>query len=682
MHINGVIPNKSLSLKQVSVTKIPLVGILYLLLSQVQAQYEWFNEYVGSSYVTVSKLGSDPNGNIFTVGNFEQTVNIENRIYQDGGAFLTKLTKSGQVVWVKRFTYSSLDFFSLTKVECDGFGNVYIAGQYPQSANIGGVTITGNMLNSFLAKFDNDGTLLWIKTFIGLQEIFDLSVNSFGNIGISGIFYAPFLTIDSQTLTSSKSFNSFGAYFNSNGTLQWAQTFSSHLSFNDFPVAIKIDDNGNYFMQHRFSKNITVGIDELISSGDYNLFVIKLNQQGKLLWHKEIERIAPFTLGVTELGDLTVDDSGNLYACGTFWQNFAVENINIVANSGLSQTSHRFVAKFSGLDGTIQWMKPTFGEIDGYYTENLVVAEENLYLSGLKEGNPYFQTLKVADGEPGSKYKVFDFRGDIANGLVVDSEGMIYMSGRRRISELAGYVFKVNTIGEVSSESETCYNNTLTATATPIPKASQYEWEISYNGIIILIETSEPLLELPLPTLTGVTDALSIRVRGKNNQLLTPYTATKKIRILRAPDPPILTNNCDKIDLLTGSNVTWFTSQRGLENFPENTTSIQAEQGLLYYVTTTNLCGEAKSNEIKFQPFFIPNIITPNDDDKNETLRLDERIDNSAVSIFDRWGKKVFESSSYQNNWAAEGLSTGIYFMSIQHSCFENGYKSTLSIVR
>jgi hypothetical protein len=32
------------------------------------------------------------------------------------------------------------------------------------------------------------------------------------------------------------------------------------------------------------------------------------------------------------------------------------------------------------------------------------------------------------------------------------------------------------------------------------------------------------------------------------------------------------------------------------------------------------------------------------------------------VKVFNRWGKKVYESSDYMNDWAAKDVEAGIYY--------------------
>ncbi|HEY9048027.1 MAG TPA: PKD domain-containing protein [Ohtaekwangia sp.] len=72
----------------------------------------------------------------------------------------------------------------------------------------------------------------------------------------------------------------------------------------------------------------------------------------------------------------------------------------------------------------------------------------------------------------------------------------------------------------------------------------------------------------------------------------------------------------------------------------------------------------------------IPNVITPgNGDNLNQTLFIqygkvkgktpaDYGFGTSLV-VYNRWGEKVYEAADYKNNWAAEGLASGVYFFEV-----------------
>ena len=60
----------------------------------------------------------------------------------------------------------------------------------------------------------------------------------------------------------------------------------------------------------------------------------------------------------------------------------------------------------------------------------------------------------------------------------------------------------------------------------------------------------------------------------------------------------------------------------------------------------------------------IPNVITPNGDLANEYFKIKnlEYHPNTNVTIFDRWGLKIYENNNYNNEWKADGVNDGTYF--------------------
>ncbi len=62
----------------------------------------------------------------------------------------------------------------------------------------------------------------------------------------------------------------------------------------------------------------------------------------------------------------------------------------------------------------------------------------------------------------------------------------------------------------------------------------------------------------------------------------------------------------------------------------------------------------------------FPNIFTPDNDSNGANNRLvfegSEAYDHVEVFIYDRWGRLVYESADYGNNWDAEGEKDGTYW--------------------
>ena len=83
----------------------------------------------------------------------------------------------------------------------------------------------------------------------------------------------------------------------------------------------------------------------------------------------------------------------------------------------------------------------------------------------------------------------------------------------------------------------------------------------------------------------------------------------------------------------------------------------------------------------------INNIITPNGDGKNDTWDINKPsvLSGCPVSIFNRWGKLVWQSNSYNNQWdgtnnEGEPLPDGNYFYTI--ICNGNDYNGTVILMR
>jgi gliding motility-associated-like protein len=64
----------------------------------------------------------------------------------------------------------------------------------------------------------------------------------------------------------------------------------------------------------------------------------------------------------------------------------------------------------------------------------------------------------------------------------------------------------------------------------------------------------------------------------------------------------------------------------------------------------------------------VPNVFTPNNDGLNDTFAPRVTCLPTDLKIFNRWGKLVYEQPNYQNTWAGENLSDGIYYYQLTSS--------------
>jgi gliding motility-associated-like protein len=78
----------------------------------------------------------------------------------------------------------------------------------------------------------------------------------------------------------------------------------------------------------------------------------------------------------------------------------------------------------------------------------------------------------------------------------------------------------------------------------------------------------------------------------------------------------------------------------------------------------------------------IPNVITPNDDNLNSTFQLPESLYEAEIVIYNRWGKKIYSSIKYQNDWKGESGTCGVYFYKIKLPLLNFETKGWIEVIR
>ncbi|BAV05867.1 cell wall surface anchor family protein [Filimonas lacunae] len=67
---------------------------------------------------------------------------------------------------------------------------------------------------------------------------------------------------------------------------------------------------------------------------------------------------------------------------------------------------------------------------------------------------------------------------------------------------------------------------------------------------------------------------------------------------------------------------------------------------------------------IVLKDFYIPNVITPNGNGKNDMFVIPGVPSNVRMDliIFNRWGNEVYHNRNYDNTWDGKGLAAGVYY--------------------
>jgi hypothetical protein len=138
------------------------------------------NEFTGTLERNVA-LDIDSAGNLYLAGRTEGAFASANAGGSD--AFLIKLNQAGNELWKRQFGATGNEYVTALKV--DPQGNVYITGA--ADASINGTDYTGGQ-DSFVAKYNGQGTQLWIKQLGTSQDdvVRDLAIDGAGNLILTG----------------------------------------------------------------------------------------------------------------------------------------------------------------------------------------------------------------------------------------------------------------------------------------------------------------------------------------------------------------------------------------------------------------------------------------------------------------------------------------------------------------
>lgn len=82
-------------------------------------------------------------------------------------------------------------------------------------------------------------------------------------------------------------------------------------------------------------------------------------------------------------------------------------------------------------------------------------------------------------------------------------------------------------------------------------------------------------------------------------------------------------------------------------------------------ITSADGCTSSHSMpyEITAIPILVPNVMTPNQDGSNDRFFIANiEQHTNELSVFNRWGTKVYETSNYRNQWAAPDVPDGTYY--------------------
>lgn len=360
----------------------------------------WATYYGGSDVEEVYKLKSSGNGHLYVTGITQSTGNIattgsfQQVLNGSYDAFVASISGNGQMEWATYFGGSGEDYaFSLAS---DVLGNVLITGA--TSSNSGIATAASHQPvyagdstfvvgDAFLAKFNENGQLLWSTYFGGNQAECSNAVitDADNNIYIAGY------TMSDNNMATPGSYKSsiatvplgppppdaFLAKFSPAGQLIWSTYFGG--TGNDFINAMDIDDLNNiYVAGETSSMNISTpgSYQTSYGGGTSDAFITRFNGNGFPDWCTYFGGS-----NYEHATDIVKDKSNGLYLSGSSYGSDRITTLGAHQEFSGGGGADGFLSRFD-INGQIDWS--TFLGGNGFDQINGLAADtlNNVFATG------------------------------------------------------------------------------------------------------------------------------------------------------------------------------------------------------------------------------------------------------------------------------------------------------------
>jgi Secretion system C-terminal sorting domain len=421
--------------------------------------FQWEREINGGGTDDLASMVVDSVGNVYTIGGFYGMVDFDpgiGTLYMGNSGytmFVYKLNPVGNLVWVKEIFGTGAAYPHSLRI--DALGNVIVVGSFggevdfdPASTFFNITSVGSN--DAFVLKLDTYGFFLWAKTMGGASSLAianSVDLDIFGNIYTTGN-YAGTTDFDTgvgiSSLTSSGNYDIFIAKFDSIGNYIWAESMGGSAG-SDYGYSLMVSDTGNIYLTGRFEDiadmNPRVGVFNITSMGQSDIFIEKLDGSGNMIWVKSMGGV-----GYDYARSIVIDSSENLYITGVYTDSVDFDPsvaVNIIYSPSASDNA--FVCKYNLL-GDLVWV----ANMGGIGVDNgeciKIDSIGNVYSVGFYEFDADFDPSASVYNLSGSGYiKTYISKLDNNGNFLWAHE----LNGTTSSSTVVGYSISVGITGDI-----------------------------------------------------------------------------------------------------------------------------------------------------------------------------------------------------------------------------------------
>ncbi len=260
-------------------------------------------------------------------------------------------------------------------------GSAFVAGSFRGTASFGATSLTSSGdLDGFIARYTPEGTLKWVKNLgsSGADQASAVAADSNGNVYVAGSFSGT-VNFGSSSLTSNGAEDIFLVKYDADGELLWAGWSGGADS--EQVLQLFLDASGKVHLAF-LSSSVQNG------SAFANTFVAIWDSSGSFHGALNAGGIGG------HVSDISFDAGGNTYVTGDFTGTMTIGDQDLILKGPTSPYltySSIFTAKFNP-EGGLDWAREAYG-LEKYTQEGYPASVESPQIATDKAGNVYISGI-------------------------------------------------------------------------------------------------------------------------------------------------------------------------------------------------------------------------------------------------------------------------------------------------
>lgn len=252
--------------------------------------FVWVRQIGGGNIQNIDGIQVQEDGSSIIVGRFYNQFIFGSTTFTstDGqwDGYIAKVDANGDIVWARQIEGNNYQEIGATQIQDDG--SIIIGGLFYGEMILGTTTLSTPHEGSdgFLVKIDTDGNYVWTHQIDGLgdQQINNIYIQEGGSIMIGGYFSTE-AVVGTTTLTAMDS-DSFVARLDSEGNVIWVSQIGG--SGNQHINTIKLQSDGSSIVMGGFFDQITLGETTFSATSGWDGYITKVDANGGFIWSLQI----------------------------------------------------------------------------------------------------------------------------------------------------------------------------------------------------------------------------------------------------------------------------------------------------------------------------------------------------------------------------------------------------------